>query len=247
MDELLTITLTHLEGPRAGEADAFSQPSIIVGRSPDSHLPFASEKGVSGRHAEIVQEGGRFEVVDHNSTNGTFVNEERVTRRVLVPGDKIRFGYMGPVMQVEWDAPGAAPPAPAAAPPPDQFGTVFIQANQLQAPAPAAPVAAAPRPVAAAPARPVAAPVAVAAAAAAVAAAPIAARAVAAPVARPAAPVESSMAAAASAAAPPAAATKPAKAAKAGGGGANYLIVLVVVIVISLAIIGGTAMMVMNR
>ena len=28
MDDLITITLTHLEGPRAGEADAFSQPSI---------------------------------------------------------------------------------------------------------------------------------------------------------------------------------------------------------------------------
>jgi predicted component of type VI protein secretion system len=242
MDELLTITLTHLEGPRAGEADAFSQPSIVVGRSPDSHLPFASEKGVSGRHAEIVQNGGRFEVVDHNSTNGTFVNEERVTRRVLAPGDKVRFGYMGPVLQVEWDAPMAAPPAPAPAPPVQEFGTMLMSADQLQgakaaAAPPPRPVAA---PVAAAPVRP-AAPVAVAAVAA---AAPVAARAAAAPVARPAAPVESSMSAAASTAAPaPAPRASPPRA---SGGAGKYLLIVFGVLLAAVAIVGGTAWFVMR-
>lgn len=263
MDDLITITLTHLEGPRAGEADAFSQPSIVVGRSPDNHLPFASEKGVSSRHAEIVQSGGRFEVVDHNSTNGTFVNEERVTRRVLVPGDKIRFGYMGPVLQVEWDAPGAAPAPAPAAPPPDQFGTVFIQADALKpaaAPTPVAPAPVAPAPVVVpvmAP-RPAAAPVAPAPAmpsaaariAAASGGAPVAARvmpAVAPAAARPAVPVESSMAAAASTAAPVAAPARAAGPPTASGGTGKYLLIVLGVLVFAVAIIGGTAWFVMGR
>jgi ABC transport system ATP-binding/permease protein len=97
------IRLHHVEGPRAGQVDDYCQPAIVVGRAPDCHLVFAAERGVSGHHAEIRQSGAGFELVDTNSTNGTFVGDERVTARALKPGDQIRFGYMGPLVRVDFD------------------------------------------------------------------------------------------------------------------------------------------------
>ncbi|MER3396089.1 MAG: hypothetical protein C4318_01305 [Acidimicrobiia bacterium] len=46
----------------------------------------------SRRHAEIKKSAEGYEIVDLNSTNGTFVNEEKIDRRVLKSGDALRLG-----------------------------------------------------------------------------------------------------------------------------------------------------------
>lgn len=59
--------------------------------------------GVSRRHAEIVQQGGQWFLLDLNSTNGSFVNNQRVspnTRHPLQPGDQIRLGKWVGAFQV---------------------------------------------------------------------------------------------------------------------------------------------------
>jgi hypothetical protein len=55
---------------------------------------------VGRKHAKIVRQADEFVIVDLNSHNGTFVNEERVagTRR-LKTGDVIEFGAGGPRVQ----------------------------------------------------------------------------------------------------------------------------------------------------
>lgn len=67
----------------------------VLGRSPLVNTHIASPS-VSRQHARIdlVNEGGaeEFVVTDLESSNGTFVNSERVTRRVLQDGDKVRMG-----------------------------------------------------------------------------------------------------------------------------------------------------------
>ncbi|MFN7551216.1 MAG: FHA domain-containing protein [Pseudomonadota bacterium] len=123
------IVLHHLEGSRAGQVDSYSQPVVLVGRAPDCHLVLASDKGVSGKHCEIRQSGGQFEVVDSSSTNGTFVGDERVTSRVLKSGDAIRFGWMGPVVRVEFDE---AVRAVHAGHPDDAQSTVMMSARRIQ-------------------------------------------------------------------------------------------------------------------
>jgi predicted component of type VI protein secretion system len=123
------ITLHHVEGSRSGQTDSYSQPSIVVGRAGDCHLIFGADKGVSGHHCEIRQADGKFVVVDTNSTNGTLVNEERVTEHELVPGDMIRFGYMGPVVRVEFEQARAV--APTMPPPARAAGTVFLPSDAL--------------------------------------------------------------------------------------------------------------------
>jgi predicted component of type VI protein secretion system len=123
------ILLHHLEGSRAGQVDSFTQPVVLVGRSPDCHLVLSSDKGVSGRHCEIRQANGQFEVVDSNSTNGTFVGDERVSAQALKNGDTIRFGWMGPVVRVEIEE---AVRAVHAGHPEDAQSTVMVSARRIQ-------------------------------------------------------------------------------------------------------------------
>ena len=68
--------------------------SIKVGRGshcdiilPGTHL--------SREHAEIVIAGDQLKVIDLNSANGTFINDERVTEGVLRSGDKLRLDVYG--------------------------------------------------------------------------------------------------------------------------------------------------------
>jgi pSer/pThr/pTyr-binding forkhead associated (FHA) protein len=65
---------------------------FVLGRSPDCDLPVVSERA-SRRHAHVFWERTGFVVRDLGSTNGTYVNDERVDgKRALQPGDRILVG-----------------------------------------------------------------------------------------------------------------------------------------------------------
>ena len=64
---------------------------FTVGRKVDKDLVIADPR-VSRDHALIVSENGAFSVVDQGSKHGTFVNGERVERRVLERNDRLEFG-----------------------------------------------------------------------------------------------------------------------------------------------------------
>jgi Protein of unknown function (DUF3662)/FHA domain len=63
----------------------------VLGRSGDVDIPL-DDAGVSRRHAEVHVSGGRARVVDLGSTNGTFVDGERVTTGDLRDGSTITVG-----------------------------------------------------------------------------------------------------------------------------------------------------------
>jgi diguanylate cyclase (GGDEF)-like protein len=65
--------------------------SYIIGRSDDADLVISS-KDVSRRHAKVTFDGDEFTVEDLDSTNGTFVNGKKITRKNLVTGDEILVG-----------------------------------------------------------------------------------------------------------------------------------------------------------
>jgi pSer/pThr/pTyr-binding forkhead associated (FHA) protein len=50
------------------------------------------DTGVSRRHAELRVEDDGFTLVDLNSTNGTTVNNQRVSSALLAEGDRIGLG-----------------------------------------------------------------------------------------------------------------------------------------------------------
>jgi phosphoserine phosphatase RsbU/P len=62
-----------------------------VGRKVDKDLVIADPR-VSRDHAQIMQEGQDFFIVDLGSKHGTFVNGERVQRQKLERGDRLEFG-----------------------------------------------------------------------------------------------------------------------------------------------------------
>lgn len=73
-----------------GEPIELDARSLLVGRENCSLI--LTDDSVSRRHASIDWENGHHIVADLGSTNGTFVNESRIARRVLEVGDRVRFG-----------------------------------------------------------------------------------------------------------------------------------------------------------
>ena len=64
---------------------------ITIGRSPSCDIQVVAE-GISRKHVDITCENGDFYVVDHGSTNGTFVNEEQIKA-----GEKVSFNTFFPI------------------------------------------------------------------------------------------------------------------------------------------------------
>lgn len=63
-----------------------------IGRDESSSLRLEQDS-ISRRHAQIEHRNGAFELKDLGSTNGTFVNEMRLSSPImLAPGDRVRFG-----------------------------------------------------------------------------------------------------------------------------------------------------------
>jgi predicted component of type VI protein secretion system len=102
------IRLHQSFGAHAGRRYELAQERIRIGRLPENEVAFDphADLDASGRHAEIVAEGGAYVLVDVGSRNGTFVDGHRVDRLVLRGGEEIEFGPGGPRVRVELPAPG---------------------------------------------------------------------------------------------------------------------------------------------
>lgn len=83
------------EGVHASER-MFDQPVVTIGRAATADLVLKDpQKMVSSRHGEIRRRGSSWILVDLGSTNGTELNEVRLTARneyALQDGDQIRLG-----------------------------------------------------------------------------------------------------------------------------------------------------------
>jgi hypothetical protein len=74
-----------------GRTHLVTTPVTVLGRGAEADV-VVDDTGVSRRHAEIHIEGGRVRVVDLGSTNGTFVDGERVGSGELADGSRITIG-----------------------------------------------------------------------------------------------------------------------------------------------------------
>jgi FHA domain len=116
-------------GPSAGERIEVAG-EVELGRASSPALQEDAE--ISRRHAVVRSGDAGLEIEDAGSSNGTFVNEERITgARRLAHGDRVRIGQT--ILEV--DA-AAAPPGVAAAP-----AAAPVPPPQAAAPQPAAPAA----------------------------------------------------------------------------------------------------------
>jgi diguanylate cyclase (GGDEF)-like protein len=85
--------LLTLRSPSTGPIDYELKPGInTLGRKPDNDIVIADESA-SRNHAELFCQEDSLVINDLDSTNGTFVNRERITGpRVLRSNDQIRIG-----------------------------------------------------------------------------------------------------------------------------------------------------------
>ncbi|MDX1581968.1 MAG: trypsin-like peptidase domain-containing protein [Thermoanaerobaculia bacterium] len=85
-------TFTVLNGLQAGRRMGLGGSGIRIGRESKFCEIVLSDPKISRLHAEIVSFDGRTMLIDRNSSNGTFVNDERIERKFLDDGDIIYFG-----------------------------------------------------------------------------------------------------------------------------------------------------------
>jgi pSer/pThr/pTyr-binding forkhead associated (FHA) protein len=78
-------------GPQAGMAYLLSSGNTTVGRHPESDI-FLNDVTDSRHHCRFVVTGDKLRVEDSGSTNGTYVNEQRVDSAELHAGDEVLVG-----------------------------------------------------------------------------------------------------------------------------------------------------------
>ena len=124
--------LVIMEGPLKGRRFALADGATRIGRISGNHIVL-DNGSISSGHAEITRTAEGFRLRDLDSTNGTRVNDHRITDTLLFRNDQIVFGDLpavfegddAPVRQEQAKsptapaaiAPAAAAPAPVARPP----------------------------------------------------------------------------------------------------------------------------------
>ena len=85
-----------------GERRSFSvtHEVTLLGRREDCHLRIPLGD-VSRKHCRLVKEDGTLRIEDMGSSNGTYVNGERVQETALNPGDTVQVGPVVFVVQID--------------------------------------------------------------------------------------------------------------------------------------------------
>jgi pSer/pThr/pTyr-binding forkhead associated (FHA) protein len=79
-------------GDAAGTVFPLTHSSLLIGRSPEAEVRI-NEQAISHEHARLEMVGARCTIQDLGSTNGTYVNGQRIVQSVvLTGGDTIRAG-----------------------------------------------------------------------------------------------------------------------------------------------------------
>ena len=145
--------LTMQSGPTPGKVFPLEGDNITIGREPDNGVAIADQE-VSRKHSKLVLQNGQYVISDLGSTNGTFVNGQRVdSEHILASGEIISlseqinllFEAVVPAFQADPNAtmmsPGRAmaatpPPMPMPAPTPEPEPTPMTASAPAFTPAP---------------------------------------------------------------------------------------------------------------
>lgn len=103
-------------GPTPGAAFILEGDQLNIGRDSTNEITI-NDAEVSRRHARLTFQGGKYVLEDLGSTNGTFVNGQRLAGpRVLKAGEVVSFGeQIVLVFEVTTNDPGATMVSPRAA------------------------------------------------------------------------------------------------------------------------------------
>ncbi len=90
-----TITVI-IKGEEVGTYNVTANP-LIVGRDPKTASVHIDSEIVSKNHLRILPKGDQFFIVDLGSTNGTFVNGQKITETLVKPDDIVQLGKRGDI------------------------------------------------------------------------------------------------------------------------------------------------------
>jgi eukaryotic-like serine/threonine-protein kinase len=97
----MQVNLKVIAGPYQGRVFSFTQhDSFLIGRNPDAHLCLPNDRYFSRNHCLLEINPPHSHVRDLRSTNGTFVNGQRVAEAFLKSGDRIQCGETIVVVEV---------------------------------------------------------------------------------------------------------------------------------------------------
>lgn len=89
--------IEFIEGNLAGKYFALNKELLTIGRTNENDISIA-DGSVSSKHAKIIKDGAIYKIIDNNSTNGTYVNDQKIIEHILKNNDiieihphKIRF------------------------------------------------------------------------------------------------------------------------------------------------------------
>jgi hypothetical protein len=91
--------LEFVSGPLVGQTVGLDRDVTTIG-SVAGNTVLLTDTGVSRKHIGIKRVDGGYELADLGSTNGVYVNGEKVARRKLAVGDVIRVGTTEIVFRV---------------------------------------------------------------------------------------------------------------------------------------------------
>lgn len=95
--------LVVIAGPRLGEIYPI-EGEILIGRDPEAAVRLTDDESVSRRHAKVRATESGAHLADLGSSNGTFVDGEKVGELVLEEGAKIRVGQTVVLKYALYDA-----------------------------------------------------------------------------------------------------------------------------------------------
>ncbi|MEO7659799.1 MAG: FHA domain-containing protein, partial [Pyrinomonadaceae bacterium] len=102
----MKLHLSIESGSLAGQNYELETGFLTIGRSETCSIRFdpTTERIASKQHAFIEARADGFYLTDNNSTNGTFLNRERVGVAKISSGDRIQFGSNGVTASVRIDS-----------------------------------------------------------------------------------------------------------------------------------------------
>jgi type III secretion system (T3SS) inner membrane Yop/YscD-like protein len=83
--------IVALNGQHKGEDFRLRVGKNVLGTAADCDIVLTDKK-ISRKHATVRYEGGEFQIADLDSSNGTFVNDEKVQKHDLIDNDIVKLG-----------------------------------------------------------------------------------------------------------------------------------------------------------
>lgn len=128
------VKLVVLSAGMNGRTHDLNVDKTTIGRVDDNTFQIA-DPSVSSHHCEVLLRGSDVVIKDLNSTNGSFINGEKISESVLKPGQTLKLGQIelqllteGMPIPAAKPAPAPSAPAPAAAAPAPASGAPLKKA-----------------------------------------------------------------------------------------------------------------------